>query len=105
MALVFYILGVVVALVAYLWHCDRAIRITHPEAAKLVNKPWTLQQVKEAYRRAETDPIDVRKFLPPKLGRRYVVTGGSGEFGCLGECITARTPSHCFSWQASLAAG
>lgn len=79
MAVLLYIAGFVVALVAYLWQCDRAISTTHPEAAKLVQKRWTKEQVLEAYKKAESDPIDVRKFLPPKLGRRYIVTGGSGQ--------------------------
>lgn len=80
MAILLYIAGFTAALIAYLWQCNRAISTTHPEAAKLCQKPWTEQQVKEAYRRAESDPIDVRKVLAPKQGRRYVVTGGAGEF-------------------------
>lgn len=80
MVFLVYIAGFTAALIAYLWQCNRAISTTHPAAAKLCQKPWTEQQVKEAYRRAESDPIDVRKVLAPKQGRRYVVTGGAGEF-------------------------
>lgn len=80
MAVLLIVAGVVVALLAaYLWQCEQAISTTHPEAAKLASKRWTKEEVQEAYRRAENDPIDVRKFLPKKLGRRYVVTGGSGK--------------------------
>lgn len=80
MALIIYIAGFLAAVVAYLWQCERAISTTHPEAAKLAGKRFTQEQIQEAYKNAQTDPIDVRKFLPPKLGRRYIVTGGSG--GC-----------------------
>lgn len=79
MAVVLYALGFAVVLLVYLWKCDRDISTTSPELEKFAQKSWTKEQLLEAYKKAEQDPIDVRKFLPPKLGRRYIVTGGSGK--------------------------
>lgn len=103
MALLLYLLGFVVLLAAYLWQCQRAVSITHPEAAKLAHKPWTKEEIREAYRREEKDPVDVKKFLPKKLGRRYIVTGGSGGSTAAGS--TMLTLLALISSQACLAAG
>lgn len=49
MAILLYAVGVIVALAAYLWHCERAISVMHPEAAKHVQKAWTDDMIKKAY--------------------------------------------------------
>ena len=82
----FYIaIAVIVVLflliVAYLWHVNRAMDETPPEALRLCPKRWTPEELKEAYERYEKEPTDVGKYLPQRTGRRYIVVGGSGECG------------------------
>lgn len=75
------VISILVLVVAYLWHCDRAVTTTHPEALKLAQKPWTTDEIREAYRKLQTSPIDVKPYLCPKKNRRYVIAGGSGLVG------------------------
>lgn len=79
--MIVYVLTAVVLLAIYLWHCDRAVTTTHPEAAKLAQKPWSTEEIRETYRRLQASSIDVKPYLCPKQSRRYVVTGGSGLVG------------------------
>jgi hypothetical protein len=68
-----------VAAILYLWHVNRAISASPTEAKNLAQKPWTIEQIREAYKKAQVSPIDVKPFLFPKKNRRYVVVGGSGK--------------------------
>jgi len=68
-------------LLAYLWHANRAISTVPAEALKLTQKPWTKDELREAYRKAQISPTDVKPFLFSKKNRRYIVTGGSGLVG------------------------
>ncbi|KAI1464807.1 NAD(P)-binding protein [Daldinia caldariorum] len=54
---------------------------TPDEVRKLSASRWTKDQLKGAYRRLQENPINYANKLPPKLERRYVVTGGSGLVG------------------------
>lgn len=73
-------IGACALTILYLYHANRAISTTPPEAEKLAQKPWTAEQRRDAYERAQKSPTDVRPFLFSKKDRRYVVVGGSGEF-------------------------
>ena len=49
------------------------------EVRKLSGSRWTAQQLKSTYRQLQERPIDYQSQLPPRLERRYIVTGGNGE--------------------------
>ncbi len=73
--------AVAALVVVYLVHINRLLSGTPDDVARLP-EAWTLNQLKETYARLEKHPIDVLSYrdrLPPKLERRYIVTGGSGE--------------------------
>jgi len=75
----------IVWLFAYLWNLNRLLRGVPEPIDKLKQKTWSKEQVKEQYRTLEKQPKDVASYtdqLPPKLDRRYVVTGGSGGSSC-----------------------
>lgn len=65
--------------VLYLFHLNRALTGTPEEARKFAQQRWTKEELMEEYARVQRAPTDVRKYLPPKQGRRYVVVGGSGS--------------------------
>ncbi|KAJ0123973.1 dehydrogenase-like protein [Diaporthe amygdali] len=68
----------------YLLNLNRLLSITPDEVKKLVSNRWTDQQVKQTYERLHHNPITTASYasqLPPKLDRRYIVTGGSGLVG------------------------
>lgn len=79
MAILLPVLGLLAVLALYLWHCNRAISTSPPEAVKLAGKRWTKEEIQEAYKQAQNSPRDVRPYLLEKQNRRYVVTGGSGK--------------------------
>ncbi len=86
MALLWFSAGFAL-LLAYLWHANRAVSTAPVEALKLSQKPWTKDEIREEYRRAQRSPTDVTPFLFTKKDRRYIVTGGSGK-----ECCYAQYP-------------
>lgn len=65
----------------YLWHMNRAIATVPEEFTKLIQKPWTKEEMQEAYRKAQESPRDVTPYLLSKKNRRYIVIGGSGLIG------------------------
>lgn len=68
----------VLPVILYLLHVNRAMNHVPEEARHLSPHRWTVDEVKAAYKKAVEDPVDVRKSLPPRQGRRYIVVGGSG---------------------------
>lgn len=82
--------GVVMALLAllglalvYLINLNRLLRST-PEQFRQLTEPWTREQIIETHERLAQKPITTASYsahLPPKLNRRYIVTGGSGMVG------------------------
>jgi hypothetical protein len=52
---------------------------TPEEALKISPHRWTKDEILETYKRIAERPIDSKSHLPPKLGRRYIVTGSSGK--------------------------
>lgn len=70
--------------VLYLINLNRLLSITPDEVKKLAGDRWTGDQVRKTYERLRQDPITTASYasqLPPRLNRRYVVTGGSGLVG------------------------
>lgn len=68
----------------YLINLNRLLSITPDEVKKLAGDRWTDDQVKKTYERLRHNQITTASYasqLPPKLNRRYVVTGGSGLVG------------------------
>ncbi|PSR84425.1 hypothetical protein BD289DRAFT_368568 [Coniella lustricola] len=71
-------------LIIYLVNLNRLLNSTPPEVQKLVPRRWTQAEIKNTYNRLCKDPITTASYkaeLPPRLQRRYVVTGGSGLLG------------------------
>lgn len=68
----------------YLVNLNRLLSITPDEVKKLAGERWTDEQVIKTYERLRHNPITTASYasqLPPKLNRRYIVTGGSGLVG------------------------
>ncbi|TRX96053.1 hypothetical protein FHL15_003195 [Xylaria flabelliformis] len=69
------------ATLAYLVRVNRLLSGTPEEVTRLAGPRWTPDLLKKTYERLEKHPIDYTNKLPPKLDRRYVITGGSGLVG------------------------
>lgn len=65
-------------LIAYLLRVNHAMSSMPEEARKLSPHRLTPEEIRECARRMQGKPLDLRDRLPPRTGRRYVVTGGSG---------------------------
>lgn len=68
-----------IIILAYLARVNHQLSGTPKEVRRLAGTRWTPDILREAYKRLEQHPIDYTHKLPPRLDRRYVVTGGSGE--------------------------
>ncbi|KAI0836024.1 NAD(P)-binding protein [Hypoxylon sp. FL0890] len=68
-------------LLLYLFRVNQLLSGTPDEVRKLSGSRWTPNQLRETCKRLQEKPIDYTDKLPPKLERRYVVTGGSGLVG------------------------
>ncbi|KAL0576070.1 hypothetical protein V5O48_005898 [Marasmius crinis-equi] len=82
--MIFY--GVFIVLVVlYVWLNDRAISHLPPKIRALAPRTWTSDDFERVVKELEkkNDPMEERKRAqtPPKTGRRYIVTGGSGFLG------------------------
>ncbi|KAI1134455.1 NAD(P)-binding protein [Hypoxylon sp. FL0543] len=79
---IFSVIGAFLAIgVAWVWKLNSAMKQTPPEVLAVSPHRWTEQEIRDTYQRIKDNPIDWRKHLPPKLDRRYIVTGGSGGVG------------------------
>ncbi|KAI1103909.1 NAD(P)-binding protein [Jackrogersella minutella] len=67
--------------IAWIWKLNSTLKQTPPEVLAVSPHRWTEQEVRDTYQRIKANPIDWEKHLPPKLDRRYVITGGSGGVG------------------------
>jgi hypothetical protein len=71
-------------LVLYLVQLNRLLSSTPDDVRKLAPTRWTTRQLSQTYHRLEARPITTATYasrIPSRLDRRYIVTGGSGEFG------------------------
>ncbi|GAP85054.2 putative cholesterol dehydrogenase [Rosellinia necatrix] len=85
------------AALAYLVRINQQLSGTPEEVRRLSGPRWTPDLLRETYERLQQQPIDYTHKLPPKLDRRYVVTGGSGLVGgCIVLQLLARgtPPTH-----------
>ncbi|KAM5356454.1 hypothetical protein ACJ41O_003100 [Fusarium nematophilum] len=86
-------LAIAVLATLYLARINRLLRGVPPEVQKLSPSRWTARQLKTMYRELDEQPIDYREKLPPKLDRRYIVTGGNvGGFIVLQLLARGTTP-------------
>jgi hypothetical protein len=72
----------VVLLVAYLVRLNQLLLRTPDQIKNLASARWEKGLLRDTYRRLEKQPVETRHYanrIPPKLERRYIVTGGSGE--------------------------
>ncbi|KAI1456619.1 NAD(P)-binding protein [Annulohypoxylon moriforme] len=67
--------------IAWVWKLNTALKETPAEVLAESPHRWTEKEIKETYQRIQANPINWVKHLPPKLNRRYVITGGSGGVG------------------------
>ncbi|KAI0037138.1 NAD-P-binding protein [Vararia minispora EC-137] len=56
-------------------------RLPSDIARSLSPKRFNEELVKEAFLSLQAEPVAVKESLPPKTGRRYIVTGGAGFLG------------------------
>ncbi|KAF4436616.1 cholesterol dehydrogenase [Fusarium acutatum] len=66
-----------VALVLYLRRINRLLKETPHQVGQLRGKPWDPELLRQTYEALEKSPINFNGHLPPKLDRRYIVTGGN----------------------------
>ncbi|KAK4170459.1 hypothetical protein QBC43DRAFT_348935 [Cladorrhinum sp. PSN259] len=71
---------------AYLIRLNQLLLGTPDEIKKISpsSSRWTEQMLLETYKKLQKDPITTKSYatqIPPKLNRRYIVTGGSGLVG------------------------
>jgi hypothetical protein len=65
--------------VVYLLRLNRLLNGVPTEVRMLSGPSWTTEQIMQTYRELETKPIEYSDKLPPKLNRRYIITGGNGK--------------------------
>jgi hypothetical protein len=68
-----------VALILYLRRINRLLNETPHQVGQLRGEPWTPELLRQTYETLEKSPINFGGLLPPKLDRRYIVTGGNGR--------------------------
>ncbi len=70
-----------ISLVGTLWlyRLNRIMQATPKSVLDYSPHRWTKEEIQATYDRLAKSPLDFTKVLPPKLERRYVVIGGSGE--------------------------
>ena len=74
----------VLLVIGYLARLNQVLSSVPDEVAKLSPTRWTTAQVRDAYAAVMANPITpatYRRRIPPRLERRYIVTGGSGLVG------------------------
>ncbi|KAI1339710.1 hypothetical protein F5Y15DRAFT_67342 [Xylariaceae sp. FL0016] len=67
--------------IVYLFRVNQLLSRVPDEVRRLPGPPWTPARLRDTYEKLDREPIDYTDRLPPKLDRRYIVTGGSGLVG------------------------
>ncbi|KAJ4003913.1 hypothetical protein NW752_012050 [Fusarium irregulare] len=95
--LVTVVLSLCVIAVLYLCHVNYILKQTPDEVRRLSSKRWTPALLSETYEKLEECPVDFYKDLPPRLDRRYIVTGGNGLVGgyIVLQLLARGTPPKC----------
>ena len=55
---------------------DRALKRIPKLVRDQRDHEWTTKEIEETAARMRENPVDIRKALPPRTGRRYIITGG-----------------------------
>ncbi|CAJ2501412.1 Uu.00g042650.m01.CDS01 [Anthostomella pinea] len=71
--------------IAWVWKLNQVMKATPPAVLSVSPHRWTEEEIRDTYERIKSSPVDWTQQLPPKLNRRYVITGGSGGVG--GEIV------------------
>ena len=71
--------SLVALLFLYLYLVEQAMVSVPEEVSKAAPHRWTEEEIRETYETIKRSPIDVNGQVPPKLERRYIVVGGSGQ--------------------------
>lgn len=66
---------------AWIWSLNSKLKGQPPDALAFSPHRWTNPEMSETYERIKKSPINWAPHLPPKLDRRYVITGGYGGVG------------------------
>lgn len=72
-------LGIAAVLLVYLIRVNQLLKRVPIEVRKLSGQPWTSETLSRTYRQLDKQPIDYTHKLPPRLNRRYLITGGNGK--------------------------
>ena len=79
-ATVWYVAGGLLLLVSYIKINDAKLRRIAPEAAAFAPTRWTEQDVKRTSEQlAPSSASLLDDKLPPRTGRRYIITGGVSD--------------------------
>ncbi|THU93314.1 NAD-binding protein [Dendrothele bispora CBS 962.96] len=79
---IFWSITIVILLCAtYVYVNDRALTQIPSRAQAVSPNRWTKEQLEQVATKVSKSPFSVKEKLPPKTGRRYIVTGGSGFLG------------------------
>lgn len=68
-----------VAPILYLQRINRLLTETPHQVGRLRGEPWDPELLRKTYEALGKSPINFDGRLPPKLDRRYIVTGGNGR--------------------------
>ncbi|KAJ4112450.1 hypothetical protein NW768_011608 [Fusarium equiseti] len=74
-------LSLCLVVILYLCRVNYILKQTPDQVRLLSSKRWTPALLSETYEKLEECPIDLYKDLPPRLDRRYIVTGGNSLVG------------------------
>lgn len=69
----------VVLVLAYLIRVNYLLNGVPNDVKKLASPAWTKKDLERTYNDLKSHPIDYTSQIPPKLDRRYIVTGGNGK--------------------------
>jgi hypothetical protein len=68
-----------VLVLVYLFHVNRLMKGVPSGVQKLSGPHWTTEQLRRTYDELNKQPINYKSKIPPRLDRRYIVTGGNGK--------------------------
>lgn len=77
----YYVLGAVLAIALYFRHVNDSMAGTPDVVKPFAVKPFTEEQIKRRYQEVQAEGHTFSRHLPPKTGRRYIVSGGAGYLG------------------------
>jgi hypothetical protein len=78
MSALYIVFAIIVTLSVYLYLVHLSMTRKLPDVLKLSQPLWTIEELQDTYKKAETSPVDYTPFIPTKKNRRYIVVGGSG---------------------------